>query len=83
MIPVVYAMGTETVGMPDGSSVPVSKGSHWPAEDPVVKRRPGLFSEDARYGLLYTVAPAGYDVDLNEVEEATANPGEKRSARRG
>ncbi len=82
MIPVVYAMGTETVGMPDGSSVPVSKGSHWPAGDPVVARRPGLFSEDARYGLLYTVAPAGYDLDLNEVEEATANPGEKRSTRR-
>ena len=26
MIPVVYAMGTETVGMPDGSSVPVWGG---------------------------------------------------------
>ena len=54
----------------------------------MVLRRPGLSSDDARYGLLYTVAPAGYDLDLNEVkeaevEEATANPGEKRSARRG
>ncbi len=82
MIPVVYAMGSETVGMADGSSVPVMKGTHWPAEDPVVRRRPALFSPDPRYGLLYTTAPTGYDGDLNEVEEATANPGERRSVRR-
>jgi len=48
MIPVVYAMGSETVGLADGSSVPVRKGTHWPAEDPVVKRRPGLFSISSR-----------------------------------
>jgi hypothetical protein len=83
MIDVVYAMGTEQVGMPDGTSVPVQKGTHWSASDPVVKRRPHLFTTDARYGLQYTAPPPGYDGQLNEVEEATVNPGEKRSVRRG
>lgn len=82
MIDVVFAMGTERVGMPDGHSVQVRKGSHWPANDPVVRARPSLFTPDARYGLQYTAPPPGYDGDLNEVEEATANPGERRSVRR-
>ncbi|MES2211449.1 MAG: hypothetical protein V4515_14895 [Chloroflexota bacterium] len=82
MIDVVYAMGTENVNMPTGSTIPVHKGTHWPASDPVVKARPALFTSDPRYGLLYTAPPPGYDDDLNEVEEATANPGEKRSVRR-
>lgn len=81
-IQVVYAMGTELVGLPTGQTVPVHKGTHWPASDPVVKYRPNLFSDDPRYGLLYTAPPPGYDGELNEVEEATANPGEKRSVRR-
>jgi hypothetical protein len=82
MIDVVYAMGTELVNMSTGTSVPVQKGTHWPATDPVVLARPNLFTPDARYGLQYTAPPAGHDAELNEVEEATANPGEKRSARR-
>ena len=86
MIDVVYAMGTETVNMPSGGSVAVFKGSHWPATDPVVRARPELFTDDPRYGLLYTSPPPGYDGDLNElepdVEQATAVPGEKRSVRR-
>ncbi len=82
MIDVVYAMGTENVNMPTGATIPVHKGSHWPASDPVVKARPGLFTADPRYGLLYTEAPPGHDSELNEVEEATSNPGEKRSVRR-
>jgi hypothetical protein len=85
VIDVVYAMGSETIGLPTGLSVPVQKGTHWPADDPVVKARPALFSSDPRYGLLYTAAPAGYDAELNELPEseaATANPGERRSARR-
>lgn len=83
MIDVVYAVATERVGMSDGHSVQVHKGTHWPANDPVVRARPHLFTSDARYGLQYTAAPPGYDGDLNEVEEATANPGERRSVRRG
>lgn len=80
---VVYAMGSEVVGLPNGETLRVPKGTHWPATDPVVQARPGLFTTDPRYGLLYTAAPPGYDADLNEVEMATANPGEKRSVRRG
>ncbi len=83
MIEVVYAMGTENVNMPTGATIPVHKGSHWPASDPVVLARPNLFTTDARYGLMYSQPPPGHDGELNEVEETTANPGEKRSARRG
>jgi hypothetical protein len=83
MIEVVYAMGTENVNMTSGATVQVHKGTHWPATDPVVRTRPALFTKDPRYGLLYTAPPPGHDGELNEVEEATANPGEKRSARRG
>ena len=83
MIDVVYAMGTENVNMPSGATVQVQKGTHWPAGDPVVLTRPALFTKDPRFGLLYTEAPPGHDTELNEVEEATANPGEKRSVRRG
>jgi len=86
MIDVVYAMGTENVNMPTGATVPVHKGSHWPATDPVVLARPALFTPDPRYGLLYTVAPPGHDIELNELEDefesASAAPGERRSVRR-
>ena len=82
MIDVVYAIGTESVGLPNGETVTVPKGSHWPKGDPVVRTRPGLFTDDPRYGLLYTAPPPGHDIELNEVEMATANPGERRSVRR-
>jgi hypothetical protein len=84
---IVYAMGTEKVPLPFGQVASVHKGQHWPATDPVVLARPHLFTSDPRYGLLYTVPPPGFDeqlneLDLGEVESATANPGEKRSVRR-
>ncbi len=84
MIDVVYAMGSENVNMPTGATIPVQKGTHWPASDPVVRARPDLFTTDVRYGLMYTAAPEGYNAELApiEVEQATANPGERRSARR-
>lgn len=85
-IDVVYAMGTEVVALPDGNAVRVMKGTHWPADDPAVKARPALFTTDERYGLFYTAPPAGYDKDLqplgDDVETATAVPGERRSVRR-
>jgi hypothetical protein len=86
MIDVVYAMGTEIVTMSTGQTIPVQKGTHWPADDPIVKARPYLFSRDNRYGMFYTAEPEGYnqseDAYSGEVESATANPGEKRSVRR-
>lgn len=79
---VVYAQGSDKVPLRSGQIANVRKGQHWPAGDPVVKARPDLFTDDPRYGLVYTEAPAGYDEQLNEMEAATAVPGEKRNARR-
>src|SRR5215471_21818774 len=69
---VVYATTTAAVTMPGGYTVTVRFGSHWPATDPVVAQQPSLFSEDPRYGLNYTAPPP------TPVEQATANPGERR-----
>lgn len=78
---VVYASATSMVTMPDGSQVRVMKGTHWPADDPVVITQPSLFSADARYGLNFTAVPEDYDEE--RVEQVTAAPGEKRNTRRG
>jgi len=64
----------------NGQVAVISKGSHWPADDPVVRANLDKFSEDPRYGMLYSVEPDGYDAP---VETATAAPGERRSVRRG
>lgn len=77
---VVYARATSMVTTPDGGRHVVQGGQHWPADDPVVRANPGLFSPDARYGVSFSVAPP----ELSEppVEQATAAPGEKRATRR-
>lgn len=77
---VVYARDNAVVSLPTGGNAKILKGQHFPATDPFVRSRPELFSSDPRFGLLYTVEPDGYNDPL--VEEATANPGERRSARR-
>jgi hypothetical protein len=71
---IVYATGTRHVG-----TGVVHKGSHWPADDPIVRAHPDLFSDDPRYGLSYTAEPDGWDAP---VEQATKAPGEKRATRR-
>ncbi len=73
---VVYAKQTASVMMPEGYPVMVPLGTHWWADDPVVRANPDLFSDDPRFGLV------GHQPE-DEVEAATANPGEKRSVRRG
>lgn len=80
---VVFAQGDGQVPLLSGQVAQVRKGQHWPSTDQVVKLRPDLFTSDPRFGLLYTEAPPGFDAELNEVEEATAVPGEKRSVKRG
>ncbi len=77
---VVYATRTASVPANGGAGV-VRKGSHWPADDPVVKAHPDLFSSDPRFGLNYTVQPEGWEDP--PAETATAAPGEKRQTRRG
>lgn len=78
---IVYAT-SHVLDTVNGAQVRIPKGSHWPADDPVVLRHrgDGLFSSDPRWGMLYSVEPDGYDAPI---ETATAVPGEKRSARRG
>jgi hypothetical protein len=58
----------------------VHKGSHWPADDPVVAAHPEAFSPDPRYGLQFSQQPPGWDDP--PVEQVTAAPGEKRATRR-
>lgn len=83
-VDVVYAQSTEKVLLRSGQVAHVRKGQHWPATDQVVQARPDLFTNDPRFGLVYTEAPPGHDGELNEVpvETATAVPGEKRNVRR-
>lgn len=85
-IRVVYAMSRALITTPGGRNVLVPKGSHWPANDPLVLSRPAMFSDDPRWGMQYTVEPEGYGEPVGpSVETATAAPGEKRTVagRRG
>lgn len=78
---VVYATTTTVVPL-DGAQHRVQKGSHWPADDPIVvaSAGKGIFSTDPRYGMVFTREPAGWDAP--PVEQATAAPGERRGVRR-
>ena len=65
----------------NGSVRQFPPGSHWPADDPYVLANPGQFSTDPRYHLAFTEVRPYY---LGEqVEQATAAPGERRTTRRG
>jgi hypothetical protein len=77
---VVYASATARVTTPEGGTVMVRKGTHWPADDPIVAQSPSLFSDDPRYGLEFSRKPDGFDEP--PVEQATAAPGERRATRR-
>lgn len=72
---VVFATQTGSLVL-EGAQVNVQVGSHWPAEDPIVRQYPGMFSTDPRYGLRFTDQPAS--LDDPPVEQATAAPGEVR-----
>lgn len=80
MIEHVFAIADFPVDFEHGGRVMVRKGTHWPAQDPVVQRYPDRFSDDPRWGMQYTREPTGYDEP--PVEQATAAPGEKRNTRR-
>jgi hypothetical protein len=78
---VVYAIETASMTTPDGGSVLVRKGSHWPADDPLVKANPQWFAADPRYGLSWSGPPPA-EMSQPPVEQATAAPGEQRTTRR-
>lgn len=63
-----------------GARIMVRKGSHWPVDDPLVRKHPDRFSNDPRWGLSYTQEPRGWDDP--PVEQVTAAPGERRATRR-
>jgi|GEM_PF-1642925 len=78
----LYARGTENVHLPNGQTVLVPQGAMVADTDPLVRARPELFSPDPRYcgSLFGTVVPD--DLTGPPIETATANPGERRNARR-
>lgn len=78
---VVYAKYSAQVETPDGGRHAVYGGQHWPADDPVVRANPAVFTPDARYGMAYSTPPP--EMAEPPVEQATAVPGEKRNTRRG
>jgi len=78
---IVFAKDNVRVPMADGTIRRYAPGSHWPADDPYVVANPGQFSGDPRYHLAFSEPRPEYFGDA-PVEEATANPGEKRNARR-
>lgn len=84
---VVFAKATTTAALPNGAVVTVMEGTHWRAEDPIVQMHPDLFSDDPRYGMLFTqpLRPEDYPgAELPQrVEHATAIPGDRRNVRRG
>ena len=72
---VVYARKEAIVDTSRGFPVKVPAGSHWPADDLVVKSAPWLFSDDPMIGINSSEPIA--------VEQATAAPGERRQVHRG
>lgn len=70
---VVYATADCGTATAEGLSVNLREGDVWAADDPLVKLRPGLFSE----------TPPGPRFPRRTVEQATAAPGERRTTTRG
>lgn len=81
MIEHVFATADFPATAPSGGRHYVHKGSHWPADDPIVTAHPESFSPDPRWGLQYSQEPRGWDDP--PVEQATRAPGERRQVRRG
>jgi hypothetical protein len=69
---VVYATTTASVATDRGVPLTVIYGTHWPANDPIVKRYPSLFSDDPMYGLYASVDPK---LPVPEPEPAKRGPG--------
>lgn len=76
----VIAVADTTV-FHNGSPVSIVSGQIWQADNPVVKARPGLFTDDFLASGFVRVETSPV---LREapVEQATAAPGEKRATKR-
>lgn len=62
----------------DGRRYHLGQDDAWPADDPLVKARPDLFSDDPTR----TFTSSGARTAPAEVETATRRPGERRGTRR-
>lgn len=86
----VFAKAT-TVATDVGYPVTVQGGSHWLADDPLVLARPDLFTQDCRYGLVYSgeppecmsVPPGETDPALADDESSGAMTSRVRSRSQG
>jgi hypothetical protein len=72
---VVYATATTSVTNVHGVIYRINGGEAWNADDPIVKQHPSLFSPHP--------VKARTSDGWQEVETATARPGEKRKSKRG
>ena len=72
---IVFARSTFISG-----HVTVVAGSHWSADDPLVRSHPGLFTDDLTFGMS---SSTGELPPSRPVEQATAAPGERRTRNRG
>jgi hypothetical protein len=73
----VYAVDSAQIAMPDGSLALIRKGEPRRADDPLVRFKPMLFTDEPERPLPTSIGPDG-----SPVEAATAVPGEKRNVRR-
>lgn len=73
---IVYGADTAAISH-EGSSVLVTKGDVWDADDPFVKAHANLFTD--------TPDPENVKrtVARDRIEQATQNPGETRTTKRG
>lgn len=72
MSKVVYAIDTASVALSTGGVFTIYRGQKYSTDLQVYREQPGWFSEDPQTGM-----------EDGPVEQATANPGERRAARRG
>lgn len=81
---VVFATGTSSVSTPNGGLILVMEGTHWSADDAVVRAHPDLFSDDPRHGMLFShpLSESDYPGGQPPVEQATAVPGDRRNVQR-
>jgi len=77
-VKVVFAIETVSLLLQTGESLLLRKGTHWPADDPLVREYPQWFADNPRYGLSWTGTPPP-EMAEPPVEQVTAAPGEKRA----